>query len=228
MKAVILAAGEGTRLHPLTLETPKPLIEVAGKKIIERIFESLPDEIDEVIMVIDHLKEMIMEFLSDEFCGRRVRYAVQGEVKGTYGALLCARKYLMKGERFLVLNGDDMHSRSELEECLAYPRSMGVEKKVMPRYYSIIVDKSGYAAGFNKEQSEDEKMNGVLVATGAYVLDWDIFDHPGVPVNGGELGLPQTVFDQLDAHPVRVIEAKDWIPVNSFSDLERAEELLAI
>ena len=91
MKAIILAAGEGTRLKPLTLDIPKSLISIGGKPIIDRIFESLPDEIDEVFIVVGHLKEKIKSHLGDNFRGKKVSYANQIDKHGTFGALLSKR-----------------------------------------------------------------------------------------------------------------------------------------
>ena len=132
MKAIILSAGKGTRLIPLTLETPKTLIEISGKPIIVRIIEALPQEIDEVIIVVKHLKEKIQNFLGNEFNGRRIFYIEQGELSGTYGAVFSAKDLLSEDERFLVTNGDDIHEKSEFLECLKFPRSMAVQKKIMP------------------------------------------------------------------------------------------------
>ena len=225
MKAVILAAGKGTRLQPLTLETPKPLIEVAGRPIIERIFTSLPSDIDEVIIVVEHLKDKIKHHLGAHFLGKSVLYVDQGNIRGTFGALLSARNFLYGEERFLVLNGDDLHSEEEFVECLSYPRALGVAHRVMPNYYSIIVDDKGYVESF-RPQTEEEKKEGVLVATGTYVLDTYIFEHPGVVVNGGEYGLPQSVFAQMKNYPLRAVMAKNWIPINSLLELERANKIV--
>ena len=160
MKAVILAAGEGTRLRPLTLETPHPLIQVAGKCIIERILESLPSSIDEVVLVVEYLKEKIESHLGDHFQSLKITYVPQGKMRGTYGALCSAKELL--NERFLVLNGDDLHSKEELEQFIqSGERTFGLQKMLMPHYYEVLVDKEGYVAGFNKD-SKDEK----LVATG--------------------------------------------------------------
>lgn len=221
MKAVILAAGEGTRLRPLTQSTPKPLIPIGGKTIIERIFESLPDEIDEVIMVVEHLKEKIKASLGDNFSGRKVTYANQGKKKGTYGALLSAKEFLEESENFLVLNGDDIHDKKELERFIKYPgRTFGIQKAIMPHYYSVLVNNEGFVEGFKKD-SEGEK----FVATGVYVLDREIFEHTGVAVFGGEYGLPQTVLEQKNDFPLRAVVTKKWIPINSIEDIERVSKL---
>lgn len=224
VKAVILAAGNGTRLRPITLEIPKPLIEIARKPIIERIFESLPDEIEEVIIVIEHLKEKIKKYLGDNFKNKRVRYAEQGSKKGTFGALLSAQSFLQPNERFLVLNGDDLHNQKELKKFLNYPRAFGVQHAIMTNYYNVIVE-DGYIKGF-RPQTEIEKINGTLIATGVYVLDSEIFKHPGITVFGGEYGLPQTILAQKDTHPLQAVVTTGWVPINSFADIEKMNGLI--
>ena len=220
MKAIILAAGEGTRLKPLTLDIPKSLISIGGKPIIDRIFESLPDEIDEVFIVVGHLKEKIKSHLGDNFRGKKVSYANQIDKHGTFGALLSARSFLSEGEVFLVLNGDDIHRKEELQKFMSGMRSFGVQKMIMPNYYSVLVNDDDHIEGF-RSQTEEEKKSGTLVATGVYTLDTKIFDHPGVVVNGGEYGLPQTILAQKDLYPVKAILTTSWFPINSFEDIEK-------
>lgn len=225
MKAVILAAGKGTRFLPITLTVPKSLIKVGGVPIIERIFSTLPIEIDEVIIVVDHLKDKIEEYIGGNFYGKKVSYAVQGDKKGTFGAILSAKDLLTNGERYLVLNGDDLHDKDELVECIKYPRSMSVQKKIAPRYYSTKIDNDGNFLEF-KSQTEEEKINGALIATGTYVLDTNIFKHEGIHLEGNEYGLPQTVSAQKDEYPIKVIETKGWISINTPEELEKAEKHL--
>jgi len=224
MKVIILAAGEGTRLRPLTLTTPKPLIEVAGKPIIERIIESLPDDITEAVLVVKHLEEKIIAHLGNSFSNRKITFVTQGETKGTFGALLSARDELISEKKFLVLNGDDLNSKEELEKFMINERAWGLQKMVMPNYYSMQVA-NGYVEGF-KPQDESEKANGALIATGVYLLDPQIFNHPGVIVSGGEYGLPQTILEQKFTLPIRAIATEKWLPINSLSDLERAKNML--
>lgn len=222
MKAIILAGGKGTRLQPLTFETPKPLISIAGKTIIDRIFASLPDEMHEVIVVVEHLKDKIKSHVGDNFYNKKVIYVDQIPMRGTFGALLSAKNLLKEKERFLVINGDDIHDKEELEKYLLYPRSFGVQSMNMPNYYSVKI-KDGFVDGFSP-QTDEEKVKGAHVATGAYVLDTDIFKHPGVEVYGGEFGLPQTIMQQKDEFPVTGIITTKWVTINSIEDIQKAEK----
>src|SRR5262245_18769194 len=109
MQCVILAAGKGTRLRPLTENTPKPLVKVAGKTLLDHIVESIPSSVDELIIVTGYLGHMIQEHCGQEFHGRKVKYVTQEEQNGTAKALwLC--KDLIKG-RFLFLFADDIHGK---------------------------------------------------------------------------------------------------------------------
>ena len=225
MKAIILAAGKGTRCLPVTLTVPKSLIKVGGVPIIERIFSSLPEDIDEVMIVVDHLKDKIEEYIGGNFYGKKVTYTLQGDKKGTFGALLSAKDLLINGERFLVLNGDDLHDKDELVKCTKYPRSMSVQKKIAPRYYSTKIDNDGNFLEF-KSQTEEEKINGALIATGTYVLDTNIFKHEGIHLSGDEYGLPQTVSTQKDEYPIKVVETNGWISINTPEELEKAQKHL--
>lgn len=225
MKVIILAAGKGTRLLPLTENKPKTLVEIKGKPILEHIIDSLPEKIDEVIIVIKHFKDQIKDFLGDEFNDKKIYYVEQGEKAGTFGALLSTKHLIQNGERFLVANGDDLHETSEFIDCLNHTRSMAVQKKIMPNYHNTLIDENGNFSGF-KPQTEIQKNEGALIATGTYVLDSNIFIHPGVNIGGDEYGLPQTVIALANEFPVKVIETNGWFPINSHEDIEYAKKSL--
>ena len=95
---------------------------------------------------------------------------------------------------------------------------------VMPNYYSIILDNNGYVERF-RPQTDEEKKVGVWVATGTYVLDTNILKHPGIIVTGGEYGLPQSFFAQMNEFPIKAVPTDKWIPINSLADIERANNL---
>ncbi|NBX51722.1 nucleotidyl transferase, partial [bacterium] len=92
MHAVILAAGKGTRLRPLTDSTPKPLIDVAGRPLLECVLNALPKNIDGITMVIGYLGEQIQKHIGESYKGIPVRYVMQERLDGTGGALDLLRR----------------------------------------------------------------------------------------------------------------------------------------
>ena len=109
MKCIILAAGEGTRMKPLTNEIPKPMLKISGKPILEHILDSLPDNIDEVILVVGYLKEKIVNYFGDEFGKFKIKYVFQEGKLGTYRALELCKDLIINDERFLMMYADDLH-----------------------------------------------------------------------------------------------------------------------
>ena len=106
MKAVLMAGGFGTRIQPLTINLPKPMIPLVNRPIIQHIIELLKRHgIDELILLLYHQPETIKNFFGDgsEF-GVRITYVTPLEDFGTAGAVKAAAKYL--DERFLIISGD--------------------------------------------------------------------------------------------------------------------------
>ncbi len=87
--------------------------------------------------------------------------------------------------------------------------------------YYTIESENGIVKNFRK-QTEEEKVQGSLIATGVYVLDTQIFDFEPVVLSDGSIGLPQTILSQKEKYPVHVVETKKWISVNTIDDLEKA------
>jgi mannose-1-phosphate guanylyltransferase len=110
MKAVVLVGGEGTRLRPLTLTTPKPLLPIVNQPFLERQLVWLADHgVDEVVLSMGYLPDAFHAHFRDEsgadtFRGMRLRYAVEDEPLGTAGAIRFAADGM--DERFIVCNGD--------------------------------------------------------------------------------------------------------------------------
>ncbi len=107
MKAMILAAGRGERLRPLTDETPKPLLKVAGKSLIEHHLQNLADAgFKEIIINTAWLAEKIHQQLGNgERYGVSISYSDEGEALETAGGIINALP-LLGNEPFLVVNGD--------------------------------------------------------------------------------------------------------------------------
>lgn len=87
MKAIILAAGKGTRLQPLTLEIPKAMVQVHGKSLLEHNMEKLLPYIDEFIIVVKYKAEIIKDYFWDEFKWIKITYYTQWDKAGTGWAL---------------------------------------------------------------------------------------------------------------------------------------------
>jgi NDP-sugar pyrophosphorylase family protein len=106
MKAMILAAGEGVRLRPLTLDTPKVLLAVKGTPIIEHTILWLKYHgISEIAINVCHLSSQIIDYLGDgEHLGVNIKYSVEENLLGTAGGVKKMTSYL--GKNFLVIYGD--------------------------------------------------------------------------------------------------------------------------
>src|SRR6516165_8881837 len=113
MDAVILAAGLGTRLRPYTLDTPKPLLPVRGRPILDWTLGALPKADDRVVVVVNYLAEQVEAYLRGQ-THRAAWDVVRQEVpRGTGDALRSCREKL-RSDHFLVLNGDDLYGAADL------------------------------------------------------------------------------------------------------------------
>lgn len=228
MQAVIMAAGRGSRLGEISKNTPKALVKICGKSIIDYTFSSLPPEIDRAILVVGHLGHIIRDYLKNKFQGIEISYVEQKDIPGTAGALWQAAPFL-KDEKFLVINGDDLYMKDEIAGCLKYDISFGLTKRypLVPLTISIDVDSSSMLNGWHRP-SEEEMKKGVNIANGVYVLDKRIFDYQPVKISNGEFGLPHTILDMAKDHKVRGEFMDYWFQINRPEDIANAELSLAV
>ncbi|EMA46962.1 UTP--glucose-1-phosphate uridylyltransferase AglF [Halococcus saccharolyticus] len=107
MKAVVLAAGEGTRLRPLTEDKPKGMVEIDGKPILTHCFEQLVElGASELLVVVGYQKEVIISHYGDEFEGVPITYAHQREQAGLAHALLTVEEHI--DDDFMLILGDNI------------------------------------------------------------------------------------------------------------------------
>lgn len=223
MKVVILAAGKGTRMGKHTQNTPKPLLRIGGRPILEHTLLALPRSVNEALIVVNYLNEQIKDYFSYKFGNIRIDYIFQKEFLGTANAVWEAKSVLGK-EKFLVLNGDDLYNQKSLEKCPTHELAFGIIQKVPPndKFIAIDLDQDQNIAGFHKpEQSELEK--GILMATGVYVLDDRIFKYNPVQLSNGEYGLPQTILNMAKDYPVKGVIMEKWSQINYPEDIKKAE-----
>jgi NDP-sugar pyrophosphorylase family protein len=224
MQCVILAAGKGTRLKPLTDNCPKPLVKVAGKPLLDHIVEALPTAVDELIIVIGYLGEMIKDYCGTEFHAKKVTYVVQEEQKGTAHALwLC--KDLLHG-RFLFMFADDLHGKADIGRMTSYSRALLVKSSETPERFGVVVRNPDGTLFEIIEKPTHPPSN--MVSTGMMVLDENIFKYePQSPVNG-EYYLTEVIERYAKDYPIAVVEQEFWIPIGYPEDITKAETILSL
>jgi NDP-sugar pyrophosphorylase family protein len=225
MKAVILAAGKGKRMMPLTADKPKPLLEVLGRPVIAHIFDALPEEIREVIVVTGYKGEMIWAYLGDDFEGRKVDYVEQQKLDGHIPALRLARAYIERGERFLLLPADDIRGKEDLLRLVSHPLAVGVHEVEHPERFGIVVPSERGTVLDIEEKPAQPKGN--MATTMAYVLDDSLFDYEASAHGDGEYYLPPVVVQMARDKDVFIEREESWIPIAYPEDLEKAAAILA-
>ena len=138
MQAVILAAGKSTRTYPLTLTRPKPLLQIAGRAIIEHTLESLIGIVSEAIIIVGYKKENIKKFLGKKYKNIRITYIEQKQQLGTAHALLAA-KTKVKG-KFIMMAGDDLYSTVDIKKCLGYDYAVLTSKTKNPQNFGMCLN----------------------------------------------------------------------------------------
>jgi UDP-N-acetylglucosamine diphosphorylase / glucose-1-phosphate thymidylyltransferase / UDP-N-acetylgalactosamine diphosphorylase / glucosamine-1-phosphate N-acetyltransferase / galactosamine-1-phosphate N-acetyltransferase len=222
MKAIILAAGAGKRMGALTLEHPKPLIEVAGRPLISYVFDALPNTVNEVIVVLGYKGEMIRNYLGKEHKGRPIQYVHQWMSAGTAHALSMARPFL--NEKFLLLNADDIIGAEALEEAVKYPLAILVAEHSEPEKMGVVSVRSD--GTLESIIEKPEKPEGNLVSTGVLVLDERLFGYEATRHSSGEYYMTTPLASLASEHSIVVVRQPLWIPVGYPEDIPRAEELL--
>ena len=218
-----MAAGEGKRLRPLTLETPKPLLKIKGRPILDYTFSSLPEKISEVILVVGYKGEQIKNYLGGEFSGKKIKYVFQGRPGGTFHALASA-KNLLAPDPFLVLVADDLYKKEDLEELARHPAGVLVFETATPERFGIC--KIG-ESGFLEEITEKpDYFCGNLANTGACVLDHAVFEEPIIYGANGEELLAPMIGSLAKSQKIKVIQGSFWFPIGYPEDLEKAEEFI--
>ena len=226
MKAIILAAGEGVRMRPLTDNIPKPLIKVSGKILLEQIISRLPKEVDELILVVGYLGRQIVDFCGKEFLGRKVQYVWQEKKLGTFHALKLCQHLINPGERFFMLFADDIHGKEGIAECLKYERALIVEETKEPWKFGIVkLNTDNSIIDIVEKPEKDPPSN--LASTGVLLLDSKIFDYEADLHSNGEYYLTSALSKMLkEGHKVYAVKSTLWIPIGYPEDIKKAEERL--
>lgn len=225
MQCVILAAGKGTRMRPLTDFRPKCLVKINERPILDHIVEALPEEVDELILVIGYRGDQVQSHCGDNFYGRKVEYVEQANpVAGTANALITARPKLKPG-RFIVVLGDDLCGRDGLTRAIKHDYCLIGAESDEPQKFGVILTNPDGTLKEIIEKPSDPPSN--IVSTGAMVLDEKIFEYETEPdPRTGEQYLPEMLTGLAKEHPVAVEVLKKWYPIGYPGDVVVVERML--
>jgi NDP-sugar pyrophosphorylase family protein len=226
MQAVILAAGLGKRLRPLTLTTPKPLLKVAGRPILEHTLRALPRQITEVVIVVNYLAEKIKEYFGTSFAGKTIQYAFQKDLKGS-GAALTAARDLVTSEKYLVLMGDDLYHADDLAEMAGHDLAILAREVSDPARFGTLTLKEDGTLDTIKEAGDGSKKPPYLVNCAVYTLDQRYFSLQPRLTPSGEIGLPQTMAQLTSESPITVVRAREWHSVGTPEELEKVNAIFS-
>jgi mannose-1-phosphate guanylyltransferase len=181
MQALILAGGEGTRLRPLTMTVPKPVVPLANRPFISYMIDWLHRHgFDEIVMSCGFLADGVREVLgTGDMNGVTVSYVDEPEPLGTAGAVKLAEPFL--GERFAVLNGDvltdlDISRLHEFHEQRGAVATLGLYPVEDPSSYGVVVtDDDGRVQEFLEKPAPGTAPTNHINA-GMYVLEHEVLD----------------------------------------------------
>jgi NDP-sugar pyrophosphorylase family protein len=222
MDAIILAAGLGTRLRPHTEKTPKPLLAVRGRPILDWALGALPRPVDRVLVVINYLGEQIESYLKTQRHFATWEVVRQQEPRGTGDALRSCRSQL-RGGSFLVLNGDDLYGAADLAALARHPAGLLVQPVDEPEKFGIAFLKPDSTL---EKLVEKPKLTGTHLAnTGAYVFPAHVFDTELKLSSRGEYEITDYLTALAQAGTVQAVRANFWLPIGNVETWQAAQQL---
>jgi NDP-sugar pyrophosphorylase family protein len=206
MKAIILAGGKGTRLYPVTLETPKPLLTVKKKPIVNYLIDMFRAHgVKEIKVIIpkDHIEDYDwwVKRYGDQFGGVDVSFEVEHEPMGTFGTMAHSLADWVGTEDFFLTNGDELKS-VDLKEMMALHKKMDADATIAlahvnnPKDYGVAVCDNYHIKEFI-EKPQDPPSN--YISSGLYLLSPRVFEYVWQDVEDGKkfLMIEKDVFPKI-------------------------------
>ncbi len=241
MKVVILAAGEGIRLQPLTDSSPKPMLKVLGEPILKRIIDGfLKSGIKSFVIVTHYMEEKISNFLAKEFPSIEFTFLHQEELKGTGNALFLTKNEI-SDDFFIAVNGDCIFSESLIKQTVKAAEAGSISvggkyTKDTENFGIIIVDENDKPIKM-VEKPKKENIPSGYANIGLYSLSREIFKilgnkHENNDVSSrGEYEIPDAVNLLLTngKYPTSLVKLKEndyWFDLGRPWSLLKANEYL--
>ncbi|MFB6234059.1 MAG: bifunctional sugar-1-phosphate nucleotidylyltransferase/acetyltransferase [Halopenitus sp.] len=222
MQTVILAAGEGTRMRPLTAKRPKPMLPVGDRPLVADTADAAAAAgASKIVLVVGYEADSIREHFGEEYAGVSVEYAVQERQRGTADAVRAARDVLDDGP-FVVLNGDDLYDANALGELYISAPAVGAYEVEDPRPYGVFDVDDGFVTDV-VEKPDDPPSSRVNV--GAYAFPAAAQDWLDVEESDrGEYEITDVLARVIDEYEVRAVDVDFWLGVGRPWELLEANE----
>lgn len=200
LKAMLLAAGVGTRLDPLTTQVPKPMVPVANTPVMEHILKLLKTHgINQVYANLHYLPEKITDYFEDGArFGTKLTFKHELNLSGDAGGVRACRDFLDDGT-FIVVMGD-LLTDADLSAVVAQHKAKGALASIaikqmedVSHFGVVVMDEEGFITGFQEKPKLEEALSN-MISTGIYVLEPEVFKH--IPETG-EFGFGRQLFPQL-------------------------------
>lgn len=185
IKAMVMAAGMGSRLEPITLLFPKPLIPVMNRPLMDIILSQLHHiGVDEVISNTYYLADQIIDRYQKNNIGIKFSHIKETALSGTAGGVKKCQFFFDEGEDFIVMSGDilttaDIKKGIQIHKQSGAIATIGVKQvahELVSHFGVVVTDEKGFITEFQEKPAlEDAKSN--LINTGIYIFDYKIFDY---------------------------------------------------
>ncbi|HEY9676479.1 MAG TPA: NDP-sugar synthase [Drouetiella sp.] len=211
MKAMVLAAGVGSRLEPLTTQVPKPIVPVVNTPVMEHLLKLLAHNgFTEICANLHYMPEKITEYFGDgNKFGVKLKFQHEEKLSGDAGGVRALKEFLKDGT-FMVIMGD-LITDADLAKIVAEHKAKKAlasiaikEMDDVSRFGVVVTDENGLITGFQEKPSNEEALSK-FISTGIYILEPEIFDH--IPTTG-EYGFGRQLFPSLVAKKLPVYGIK--------------------
>ena len=222
MHTVILAAGEGTRMRPLTESAPKPMLPVADRPLVAHTADAaVAAGTDKLVFVVGYEGDRVREHFGDRYRDTPVAYATQDEQLGTAHAAAAAREYL--DDDFVVLNGDDLYDQRALDALFEHCPAVGAYAADDPRPYGVFSVDDGRVTDIVEKPDEppSDRVNVGVYHFPAEAADWLTEVEQS---DRGEYEITDVLARVIDSYAVETVSVERWLGVGRPWELLEANE----
>jgi UDP-N-acetylglucosamine diphosphorylase/glucosamine-1-phosphate N-acetyltransferase len=208
MKCVILAAGEGNRMHPLTYTRPKVMLPIAGKPILEwNLLNARAAGLKEFIFVVSYKSEMVREYFGDGKQWKvKISYVNQGKAMGTAHAIGTVEPFV---NDFIVLCGDTIFGSNDIKKITQKGTKIGLIKMDNATEYGIVELKGKHVIKISEKM---EQPSSNVINAGIYHFDKQIFDFIRKMEKSprGEFEITDSINMLIKTEPMEGVFFREW------------------